>query len=227
LLLEDFTGKAWRHHGFEKQPIICGPDAARLASLNGVELANAASLIVGGGHLNGFDFSMIGAFRVFNPTTGKGPDADEGFAVKTTSIVRNSSSPLDQLVEFPFRLAAYLEAPGAVRRGRSFSRREVIDYFANHAGGVHLDRVAMAAKADKVEIRQTIAELEQRIQADTIDGLYFELLSIGQAVGRSADMQRLENAIRADSAGTDEGASPAVSGPIVIRLKRGSPGQSE
>jgi hypothetical protein len=85
----------------------------------------------------------------------------------------------------------------------------------------------MTAKADKVETRRLIAELEQHIHADTRDGLYFELLSIGQAVGRSADMQRLENAIRADSTGRDEGVSPAASGPMVTRLRRGSPSQSE
>jgi hypothetical protein len=85
----------------------------------------------------------------------------------------------------------------------------------------------MTAKADKAETRQRIADLEHYIHADSMDGLYFELLCIGQAVGRSPDMQRLEDAIRHDSAGTAEGASPTESGLMVTRLMRESPGESE
>jgi hypothetical protein len=40
-----------------------------------------------------------------------------------------------------------------------------------------------------------ISELFGRIHADRRDGLYFELLTIGQAIGRSADLQRLASAI--------------------------------
>ena len=184
LLVHDLLGRAWRENGFSKQPKICGPDAERLAALEGLRLQHAASLIVGGGRLNDLDVSMIGAFRVFNPETGKGPDEDEGFAVRTTIIIRDARNPttpgsLDRFVECPWYLTAYLDAVGAVRRGGPIARREIIKYFANYAGGAHLDRVMNAGKKKATEGYELIAELEQRVHADTMDGLYFELLSIG------------------------------------------------
>src|SRR5690242_15815792 len=75
LLVEDLIGKSWRHHGFCKEPIVFGPHAERLATNAGVLLEHAASLIVGGGRINDLGMSMIGAFRVFNPSPGKGPEA--------------------------------------------------------------------------------------------------------------------------------------------------------
>jgi hypothetical protein len=73
LLVEDLVGRAWRQHGFSKQPKICGPDAERLAALEGLRLEHAASLIVGGGRLTDLDVSMIGAFRVFNQRRARVP----------------------------------------------------------------------------------------------------------------------------------------------------------
>jgi hypothetical protein len=201
LLVEGNIQVAWRHHGFDGQPSVCGPDMEAIAVDQGLKLEHAASLVAGGGRLNGVDASMIGGFRVFNPATGKGPDDESGFAVAVYFIARDATrwttlSPLDCLVERSWRLNDYLDAYGAVRKGERLSRREIIQYFANYAGGAHLD-LPGRFKRKKTPRYEFIAELRQRVRADIKDGLHFELLSIGQAVGRSPDMQALATRIRA------------------------------
>jgi hypothetical protein len=200
LLVDGNILTAWRDHGFPDQPTIIAPDGTALAAAHKVRLEHAASLVVGGGRLNGINAAMIGAFRVFNPETGQGPDSESGFAVLVTSILRDASSPalpspLDNVVERVWRLTDYLSAPGAVRRGEIISRHLLIQFFANYAGGANLDRISGLIRK-KTARYELIAELEQRVNADTLDGLHFELLSIGQAIGRSADMHRLAATIR-------------------------------
>jgi hypothetical protein len=225
LLVNGLVGLAWRQHGFSRQPIVYGPDAEQLAALEGLKLEHAASLIVGGGRLNGLDVCMIGAFRVFNPDTGKGPDENEGFAVRATAIIRDagkSTTPgdLDRFVERPWDLSAYLDAPGAVRRGERIARREIIKYFAEFAGGAHLDRVIKAGTERATERNKFIAELEQRVHADTMDGLYFEVLSIGQTVGQSPDLRRLEAAISSGQAASREGKAQQQARGLFTRIDR-------
>jgi hypothetical protein len=203
LLLQGEILKVWHDHGFKEQPRVIGPDGLALAAAHNVRLEHAASMIVGGGRLNGIDAAMIGAFRVFNPATGHGPDAESGFAVLTSSILRDASCPsppcpLRDMVERAWRLTDYLSAPGAVRRGEIISRQLVIEFFANYAGGAHLDRISAMIRK-KTARYELVAELERRVNADTMDGLYFELFSIGQAIGRSPDMHRLAAAIQAAS----------------------------
>jgi hypothetical protein len=93
LLVDDLIGKAWRHHGFIRQPRVIGPDVEALAAADGFLLQHIAWLVGGGACVNGVEAAMIGAVRVFNPTTEKGPDAGEGFAVKTVSIIRDARGP--------------------------------------------------------------------------------------------------------------------------------------
>jgi len=202
LLVDNLIQKAWKHYGFARQPRLQGPDVYAIAAQEGLRLDLAVSLIAGGGRVSGLDLSFVGAFRVDNPTTGVSADAESGFAVRVTSIARDASkpptpSPLDPLVQRDWFVSEYLEAPGAVRCGVVVKRREVIEYFRNYVGGVHHDLIkgAKHAKKDRYEL---VAELERRVQADVRDGLYFELLSIGQAVARSQDILDLAERIRGD-----------------------------
>jgi hypothetical protein len=135
---------------------------------------------------------------------------------------RNPTTPghLDQFIERAWYLTDYLDAAGAVRRGETIARREIIKYFANYAGGTHLDRVINVGKKKATERYELIAELEQRVHADTMDGLYFELLSIGQAIGRSPDLQRLEEAIRAGHPEVAEGEAKTQARGLFTRINR-------
>lgn len=205
LLNDNMVQRAWRYHGLEGAPTVVAPDLAALAAHEGMELRHAASLVAGGAIVGHVHISMVGVWRADNATTGVSADADEGFAVKVGSIMRDTRgdgkvNSLTPLVEKEWRLSAYLDAPAAVRRGQMISRKQIIDYFANYAGGVHLDRAVGNANAEKRALFELVAELEQRVLCDKTEGLYFELLSIGQALGGSASLQRLVAAIDGNAA---------------------------
>jgi hypothetical protein len=99
LLVDGLLQRAWRHIGFERQPRLVGPDIVAIAAAKGLRLDLAAGCIAGGGRQNGLDVSFIGAFRVDNPSTGVPADAEAGFAVCVTSIVRTQAR-----YPFPVRL---------------------------------------------------------------------------------------------------------------------------
>lgn len=202
LLTGGLLAQAWRHYGFARQPKLLGPDIEAIAASNGLRQDMAVGCIAGGGRQNGLDVAFIGAFRVDNPTTGVPADADVGFAVAVTNIARVATetpvpSVLDALVEKEWCVTHYLESPGALRKGEIIKRREIIAYFRNYAGGAHHDMLTgqKHAKNDRYEL---IKELGGHVRADIRDGLYFELLSIGQSVARSPDVRTLVDAIRRD-----------------------------
>jgi hypothetical protein len=196
LLVEDAAGRAWRKLGFKKTPTVQGPDLLALCEEKGVKPA-LGHAVAGGVRLDGVDWALIGSFRVDNRETGISASADSGFAVLSTFIGRDalnpSHSPLDHLVERTWYLHDYLRAPGALRRGQLLSRSEVIKHMANDMGGVHLEKSNSA-------MRQFLIEAERNVFIQTkkraLRGLYIEVLAIGQAIGRSADIQRLAGEIR-------------------------------
>lgn len=206
LLLDGGQGavvQAWRHFGLPKQPIVCGPDVEALLDVGGNKLELTATLIAGGGRVNGIDMAMIGIHRVDNPSTGVPADADEGFAVAVGSIARDATgrlgatteSELDVHLEREWPLSNYLDAPGAIRRGAFISRRDILQFFCKLAGSVHLDRVLTSSRKRPWSFDH-IEELEGRVRADRRDGLLFEVLSMGQAMGRSDDLMMLAAMIR-------------------------------
>ncbi len=233
LLVEDLIGDAWRHYGFERQPRVIGPDVQALAAANGFSMNHIAWLVGGGACLNGIEAAMIGAVRAFNLTTGKGPDAEEGFALQLVSTMRDARDPppvpagsLDELVRRSWYLNEYLDAPGAVGMGRAISRRRIVQFFAHHAGGVHLDRASNKNHKDK-EIYQFIAQIENKVIVDNMDGLYFELLSIGQAIGRSADILKLSDKIREDQASGPDARYQGFSAGFRLRQPQPSDDRAE
>lgn len=200
LLVEDWLGKAWRNFGFQKQPSVTGPDTVALAAKHGHKIRHIGSLVSGGATINGIQFAMIGHARIDNSETGTSADAYEGFGVAPFYIARDARSKgeeneLTPLINRVWPISNYLNAPGAVRRGETISRRDIVSYFANVAGGVHLG----PAKHSKQQTYALIDELLNKVGADIMDGLFFELLSIGQAVGRSEDLKGLVEKIRSST----------------------------
>lgn len=203
LLVNEAIHNAWHHHGFPDQAHVIAPDFDALAIEDGFETAHVIALIVGGATVNGIQIALTGGLRAYNATTGKGPDADEGFAVKVLNIARDACTPreadpsnaVDSHANRDWRLLEYLNSTGAVRFGKAISRLDIIKYFANHAGGVHLNKGKRTDKTDYA----LIDDLRGKVVADKMDGLDFALLSIGQSIGRSPDLLDLAKKIRGNA----------------------------
>ena len=159
----------WHEIGFEGQPTVVAP---RLSS-NSLTLANKVILATAGGAtVNGVD--MAGYLRFREPF-------DDNFSPNGT----------------PQRLSDYVSEPCLIIHGQTIDRRELVKYFAHHLGGVHMSRKAQKADEHVVRCFRQIEDLP--IQANLLgkDLLHFELLAIGQSIGRSEDSIKLASAIRA------------------------------
>jgi hypothetical protein len=97
-------------------------------------------------------------------------------------------------LEFSFTLSAFTRAASIYAEGVAVSRAEVILYVANKLGGAHLSsrRRGSHAKAFSVLDRNMARfNFEGVSGLNGMNAVYFELLSIGQLLGKSTDAQRL------------------------------------
>ena len=211
LLINGLLGRAWRAMGFEGEPTIPSPNVEGMLKRQDLKLEHVGGLIAGGGCVDGIEVCGLGMAKVFNPETGKGADDDEGFAVSVFNFSRDARGELtvseyDHLVRSPTKLTAFLRSWSVIRRGEAISRQDVIQYFAKWAGGVHSE-AERGADGPAPHPFDSIEELKGKVRALSMDGLDFELLSIGQLLGRSPDLDKLKQIIidrdsaPADSAG--------------------------
>jgi hypothetical protein len=205
LLVDGLIHEAWHAHEMVGAPMLVGPDLLAAIALHNHEIRHGASVIAGGAIRAGVVTCSFGVWRVANLSTGASADAEEGFAVSIEHISRLAgglpqTSKLQEITEMSWKITAYLKAAGAIRRGAIVSRQEIIQYFANYAGGVHLEKVK-ASNPTKHAQFLLIEELEKSATAHDLNGVYFELLSIGQAVGRSKSLLELAASIRANTKG--------------------------
>ena len=174
LLVDSVLQQAWRALGFERQPTIKAPDLMLVVNRQPamVEIAIAGGAAYGG---------VISA----------------GMTLMGGSAPPDIPSDVDPawLTARPWPLSEYCESPAAIGDGTVIKRRELIKYFANTEGGVHLDRSRKVRKREEALVAR-VRRLEGRVQVHTADGLFFELLSIGQAVGNADDCRRLATTIR-------------------------------
>jgi hypothetical protein len=176
LLVEGVIQSAWRHYGFARQPIILAPDLHLMVGRRpqDVEVALAGGATYGGMYTAGL-------------TMMKGPEH-----AKIPDDIDKS-----WLNARPWAMSEFMESVSAIVDGSVVKRREVIKYFANVEGGVHLERSSRVRRKEEEQVRR-IRALEGRIKVHFADGLYFELLSIGQAVGQAPDLVRLSDHIRSN-----------------------------
>ncbi|WP_284278266.1 hypothetical protein [Mesorhizobium huakuii] len=194
---------AWRHLGFEGQPIVQAPDLLGLMGQMQQPITHAAAVVAGGAPVSGMSVVALGGHRVQHPETGVPALADEGFAVVVSSIARSvltydplPPGPFSAMIHRGWRLLDYVESAGAIRRGQVISRRTVIQYVANQVGGVHADNLFPNVKKKRDDAEELAAELYNKISADWRNGLMYELLSIGVYLGRSEDLKKLAAAIQ-------------------------------
>ena len=164
---------AWRALGFEGQPTLpaYALPAEYLAHGRKVLLATA-----GGARANGVQIAAI--------------------VVAKERLERASQKPS------PIRLtvAEFLAAPVTVGDGSSMTRREIIKFFANYLGGVH---VGSRARRDDQALARKFARIEEiALQVKVLDKdlVHLELLAFGQSIGTSEDCQQLALKIRESAA---------------------------
>lgn len=166
LLVEDAYGTAWRVIGQKKQPSLIAVD------LN-LWLGNDANKVVyalaGGADFRGMQMVCM--------LMNKG----------TTPIGSNPPAPIRQdgyPFERTFTLSEYLSSNAGVVEGQTFNRREVIKYFANVKGGVHLSAQQRKTEAKLIA---RLGKIEKKIIIHNTDGLLVETVAIAQALGASQD----------------------------------------
>lgn len=141
--------------------------------LRGENKRNIKFLVGGGGTHGGVDMCLMGL------NTGS-----EVFGVE-------GDMELDDVVDFEFRLQSYFDSAAIYVGGYTVSRREVVQYVANKLGAAHYDK-----DRDDKPAYQILDSHRNRLSVegqgvDKLDLVYFELLSIGQIIGRSDAAKRL------------------------------------
>lgn len=167
----------WRQeYGFEGHPTVVGPD---LRAETGGDLSIVALGVAGGANIGGTEAANIAIYK--QATTPEPLDIEDG-----TTAERN------------WKLLDYVDAPGVIVNEQPISRREIIQYWAHFLGGVHLSPDVNEDEEEMVErlhvARGTIVNGMMRVGEIPIN-LEYELLSIGQIVANSDDVNRLVEAI--------------------------------
>lgn len=181
LLVEGNLGKAWRATEYVKEPNIVGVNLdLQIDALNKGKIYVA---LAGGGTRSGI--TAGGVFIV------------KGASSPPPTPIGEDGKPMDAtaFLEYSFSLTKYLESACAVVDGHVIKRREIIKYMANVKGGVHLGTSSHARDSERILIRR-VSKLEKRVNMCSMDGLFFELLSIGQSLAQSPDMAELINKVR-------------------------------
>jgi hypothetical protein len=174
-LAEGVLQRAWKAFGFQKEPTVVAPNLDLIlgADRRVVEIATAGGADIGGTWAAG--------------------------AILYRSAVppMNQKMP-DNALEYPFRLSEFTESVSAFIGGDVLVRREIVKYFAHFEGGAHLHLSSRVRKGEDELVRR-VTNWQPRFYFNERDGLYTELLAIGQCVGKSTDLRNLAETIRSRS----------------------------
>ena len=101
---------------------------------------------------------------------------------------------------YPVKLVIFLRQPSFVIEGIFINREEVIKYVANKLGGAHYDSSRKPkTSARDVSLGEKYTLLDS-VRSSTMladkNAIYYELLSIGQRLVNSKDVQELRKALR-------------------------------
>ena len=94
-----------------------------------------------------------------------------------------------------YKLSKFLDSTCIYFENISIKRREVITYICNKLGGVHFDKTRNSK--NEIEKKYILFDMLRNKKTlvigreKNIDCVFFELLSIGQAVINSDDIQKL------------------------------------
>lgn len=169
LLIEDGYGRAWRALGFPGQPQIAATDlVAHRGKLNPDQIIFAEA----GGAKRGT--MQVQGITMVN------------YAMSPEEIAeRFKQGPQSKVYTLP----EFLSSECFSLQGKAINRRQVIKYVANKLGGAHFDTKRDPNQKD-AEIIAFLDEILASARTSDMEAVYYELLSIGQAVARSKDTQK-------------------------------------
>ena len=171
-------GDAWRTKiiGFEKEPTISAIDSDSYIFGIDKEIPpeKIEIFVVGGAKYKG---NIIQSFGYKNYVE----DIEKTFKAK------------EYLMKNPkiYTLNQYLNSTSLVIKGQKINKREVIKYITNKMGGVHIDFTRNENKfCDK---KFKLLDKSCSLKLLNKDYIYYELLSIGQALANSEDTKKFIN----------------------------------
>jgi len=171
LLVEQDLLKAWRKVGFGDEPMIEAPtlkEHLKTCPLQDVRFATA-----GGASYRGIQIAALFLRR----------------RAATPEQIRRGSA-LGPYVFKLHRFQEFIESPCMIAKGTAVTRRDLIRYVANKLGGAHTDKRRDTARPLDA-IFKLLDEIFQTTQVAGKNAIYYELLSIGQSMIRSEDINRL------------------------------------
>jgi hypothetical protein len=172
LLVEDHLQRCWRHLGLDKQPIIRAVSLEPF--LSRIDPARIAYAQAGGAIHQGITVQVPIEVVGYIPPH----EARQIFGSSEDSAERD------------LRLKTFLDSTCVVARGNKISRRTLVKYVANKLGGVHFDPSRNIAK-DEEKSFSLLDEIRDQYTACNRAAIYFEFLSIGQAILKSPDVDIL------------------------------------
>lgn len=179
LLIHADYSKAWRAVGLAKEPRMQAVDMS--AFLKGIAPEHIIVMQIGGGdHLGGVQMGPSGGFT-YEMTP---QEVQARFEVGKTKL--DDMQPCG-MREYMNRVCMAIRVSASGAAIESVTRHQLVNYVANKRGGAHLD-----ARRDSQDPTERVYMALDRVfdgSARTADlpAVYFELLSIGQAVVRLDD----------------------------------------
>lgn len=174
LIVDADLGKAWRATGHQGEPMI---DASSLDPvLATIPIGRIQFASVGGAISNGIE--IRGAFFANVP-----------MSEEDLRRLPDNGPPSESL-----SLSRFVDAPAVVVLGERVSRRTLIHYVSNKLGGAHFD----SSRTDRRDghLFRLLDWVAPEVRLADRPIIYYELLSIGQAVAGAADVRALLQAIR-------------------------------
>lgn len=169
LLIEDWFAKAWRALGQPDQPEIEAVDLE--AAIAGYDVRRVRFASAGGGDSHGMTISGALFYE------GAAPPA---------ALNRSSDPPVRT-----FRLSKFREATSLVIDGQRIKRGDVVKFVANKLGGAHFDR----RRKQSAIVYGLMDQARSRVSMAGKSLVYFELVSIGQAIARADSAHHLRDLI--------------------------------
>jgi len=181
LLIEGNLGKAWRDVGFVKEPKILTPVLETIGDRKRADFIQA-----GGAHYGGIEIRDL---EVHTDDSLPSEYAQRGPGIFVKKEPPRARQPL--------YLSKFRNDTCIIIKGIEMSREDLIIYITNTLGGKHLDWQREFKKQSKKAAKfEALDSVLKTMETANKEPIYYELLSIGQALASSRDILKLIKKIK-------------------------------